>query len=81
MWDRREMFASLCKYRFVHHKIQSSFLTSIRIKSPSSINAMGPPSTASGATCPTQSPVLPPEKRPSVKSNVDLPRPAPLIAP
>lgn len=45
------------------------------------VYAIGPPSTASGATCPTHRPVDPPEKRPSVKSRVDLPRPAPLIAP
>ena len=49
--------------------------------SPSLTNAMGPPSTASGETWPTHKPVEPPEKRPSVSSNVDLPRPAPLIAP
>ena len=45
------------------------------------MKAIGPPSTASGATWPTHNPVDPPEKRPSVKSRVDLPRPAPLIAP
>ena len=54
---------------------------SMRTVSPSLINAIGPPSTASGATWPTHRPVDPPEKRPSVKSKVDLPSPAPLIAP
>src|SRR5688500_13364305 len=42
---------------------------------------MGPSSTASGATWPTHRPVVPPEKRPSVRSRTSLPRPAPLIAP
>ena len=48
---------------------------SMRTLSPSLIKAIGPPSTASGATCPTHRPVEPPENRPSVNSNVDLPRP------
>src|SRR3954454_20355564 len=55
--------------------------TSRVIRSPSRTNAIGPPSTASGATWPTQSPVVPPENRPSVNSSTSLPRPAPLIAP
>ena len=53
----------------------------MRTRSPSLINAIGPPSTASGATCPTHKPVDPPENRPSVNNKVDLPKPAPLIAP
>src|SRR5699024_11024641 len=56
-------------------------LTSSRIRSPSRTKAIGPPSTASGAMWPTHSPVVPPEKRPSVISSTSLPRPAPLIAP
>ena len=55
--------------------------TSSVIGSPSRTNAIGPPSAASGAMCPTQSPVVPPEKRPSVISSTSLPSPAPLIAP
>ena len=51
------------------------------IGSPSWTNAIGPPSTASGATWPTHSPVVPPENRPSVSSSTSLPSPAPLIAP
>src|SRR5690606_8964676 len=42
--------------------------TSRRMRSPFCTNAIGPPSTASGAMWPTQSPVVPPEKRPSVMS-------------
>ncbi|SKV30143.1 Uncharacterised protein [Mycobacteroides abscessus subsp. abscessus] len=57
------------------------FATSRRIRSPSRTKAMGPPSTASGAICPTHRPVVPPEKRPSVISSTSLPRPAPLMAP
>ena len=51
-----------------------------RIRSPSRTKAIGPPSTASGATCPMHSPVVPPENRPSVISRTSLPSPAPLIA-
>ena len=36
------------------------------MRSPSATNAIGPPSTASGATWPMQKPHVPPEKRPSV---------------
>ncbi|KKF02582.1 hypothetical protein WN67_07720 [Mycolicibacterium obuense] len=50
--------------------------TSRRMRSPSRTNAMGPPSTTSGAMCPTHSPVVPPENRPSVISSMSLPRPA-----
>ena len=35
---------------------------------------MGPPTCASGATCPTQKPWLPPEKRPSVMSATSCPK-------
>src|SRR4051812_17535699 len=55
--------------------------TSRVIGSPSRTNAIGPPSTASGAMWPTHSPVVPPENRPSVISRTSLPRPAPLMAP
>src|SRR5215204_1507864 len=55
--------------------------TSRRTRSPLRTNAIGPPSTASGATCPMHRPVVPPENRPSVTSRTDFPRPAPLIAP
>ncbi len=49
----------------------------MRIRSPSRANAIGPPSTASGATWPTQNPHVPPENRPSVTSAQSAPRPAP----
>ena len=52
--------------------------TSRRIRSPSRRNAIGPPSTASGATWPTHRPVVPPENRPSVISSTSLPRPGAL---
>ena len=51
------------------------------MRSPSATSAIGPPSTASGATCPTQKPCVPPENRPSVTSAASAPRPAPFIAP
>ena len=50
----------------------SLFSISNRIKSPSSINAIGPPSAASGETCPIAGPLLAPEKRPSVIRAIDL---------
>src|SRR5690606_24492494 len=53
---------------------------SIVIRSPSRTKAIGPPFWASGVTCPTTNPWLPPEKRPSVTSAIELPRPAPMIA-
>ena len=43
--------------------------------SPSSISAIGPPTAASGETCPIISPRVPPENRPSVSSATDSPRP------
>src|SRR5579863_1966059 len=51
------------------------------MRSPSATKAMGPPSTASGATWPTQNPWVPPEKRPSVTSAQSPPRPTPFMAP
>src|SRR5579875_781044 len=50
------------------------------ITSPSRSAASGPPSAASGATCPTIKPRVPPLKRPSVKSATLSPRPSPTIA-
>jgi hypothetical protein len=38
--------------------------------SPVRSPAIGPPTAASGETCPTQGPLLAPEKRPSVTSAV-----------
>ena len=55
--------------------------TSMTIRSPSATNAIGPPSTASGATWPTQNPWVPPENRPSVISAASPPRPTPFMAP
>ena len=45
--------------------------------SPSRSAARGPPRAASGETWPTMSPRVAPEKRPSVTSATDSPRPAP----
>ena len=45
--------------------------------SPSRTAAMGPPRAASGATCPTMSPRVAPEKRPSVTIATESPSPAP----
>ena len=55
--------------------------TSITMRSPSATKAMGPPSTASGATWPMQNPWVPPENRPSVSRAQSPPRPAPFMAP
>ena len=49
------------------------------IVSPSRSAAIGPPATASGATCPAIRPRVAPEKRPSVSSTTDSPRPAPTM--
>ena len=46
-------------------------------RSPSSSTASGPPRAASGATWPTISPRVAPEKRPSVTSATVSPSPAP----
>ena len=48
--------------------------------SPSRTAAIGPPRAASGATWPTISPRVAPEKRPSVTSATDSPSPAPTTA-
>ena len=48
--------------------------------SPSRSAAIGPPRDASGAMCPTVKPRVAPEKRPSVMSATESPRPAPTIA-
>ena len=56
------------------------FTASIAIKSPSSTNAIVPPSIASGVICPTTKPCEPPEKRPSVIKATLFPKPAPMIA-
>mmetsp|Transcript_30772 Transcript_30772/g.99199 ORF Transcript_30772/g.99199 Transcript_30772/m.99199 type:complete len:228 (-) Transcript_30772:922-1605(-) len=53
---------------------------SMRMVSPDSTRAMGPPSTASGATWPMQKPWVPPEKRPSVTRATFSERPAPTMA-
>ena len=50
-------------------------LASIVIVSPSSTSAIGPPSCASGVTCPTMKPCEPPEKRPSVTSATRVAQP------
>src|SRR3989339_843107 len=50
------------------------------ISSPSSTIARGPPTIASGDTCPIQGPWVPPEKRPSVTSATDSPKPIPTSA-
>mmetsp|Transcript_21366 Transcript_21366/g.39993 ORF Transcript_21366/g.39993 Transcript_21366/m.39993 type:complete len:324 (-) Transcript_21366:35-1006(-) len=53
--------------------------TSITMGSPVSTSAMGPPTAASGETCPMMNPCEPPENRPSVIRATSLPRPAPMI--
>ena len=47
--------------------------TSMRIRSPSSTSAIGPPSAASGDTCPIDGPVDAPENHPSVISAIVRP--------
>mmetsp|Transcript_37762 Transcript_37762/g.88853 ORF Transcript_37762/g.88853 Transcript_37762/m.88853 type:complete len:335 (+) Transcript_37762:311-1315(+) len=56
----------------------ASVVASMVMMSPSCTIAIGPPTCASGATCPTQKPWLPPEKRPSVMSATSWPSPAPM---
>mmetsp|Transcript_43205 Transcript_43205/g.92018 ORF Transcript_43205/g.92018 Transcript_43205/m.92018 type:complete len:209 (-) Transcript_43205:1238-1864(-) len=56
----------------------SNVSASIVTTSPSSSKAIGPPTCASGETCPTQKPCEPPLNRPSVMSATSLPRPAPM---
>ena len=65
----------------VHHQVDGVRATSMTIRSPSATRAMGPPSTASGATWPIQKPCVPPENRPSVTRAQSPPRPTPFIAP
>src|SRR5579864_2463608 len=48
--------------------------------SPSASAAMGPPVAASGATWPAMKPCVAPEKRPSVSSATESPKPAPTSA-
>ena len=52
----------------------------ILIISPSSTNAIGPPTAASGETCPIEAPLEAPLKRPSVISATEDPSPIPAIA-
>ena len=52
----------------------------IFIISPSSTNAIGPPTAASGETCPIDAPLEAPEKRPSVINATDEPNPIPAMA-
>ena len=51
----------------------------ISIRSPSFTRPIGPPSLASGETCPIHGPRVPPEKRPSVIRATDSSRPMPAI--
>ena len=48
--------------------------------SPSSTSAIGPPTAASGDTCPMDAPLDAPEKRPSVISATLEPSPIPAMA-
>src|SRR5579863_3504275 len=56
---------------------KTRWLTSNRIISPSRTAAIGPPSAASGETCPAINPWVAPLKRPSVKRATDDPKPSP----
>jgi hypothetical protein len=56
------------------------FPASMVIESPSFTSPIGPPTNASGATCPTTIPQVPPEKRPSVMRPQDSPSPCPISA-
>src|SRR6266508_1371949 len=56
------------------------FSASISMRSPSRRSAIGPPTSASGETWPTENPFVAPENRPSVISATSLPRPAPATA-
>ena len=60
--------------------VNSRFVASMVMESPSCTSASGPPSAASGVMWPTTKPWLPPEKRPSVISATLSPRPLPMIA-
>ena len=50
------------------------------IISPSSTRAIGPPTAASGETCPMDAPLEAPENRPSVIKATLEPKPMPAIA-
>ena len=52
----------------------------ILMMSPSSTRAIGPPTAASGETCPIEAPREAPEKRPSVIKATEEPSPIPAIA-
>src|SRR5699024_8462379 len=52
--------------------------TSMMMRSPSSMRPMSPPSAASGEMWPSDTPLVPPEKRPSVISAQVFPSPRPL---
>ena len=52
----------------------------MEIISPSSTRAIGPPTAASGDTCPIDAPLDAPLNRPSVISATDEPSPIPAIA-
>ena len=51
------------------------------MRSPSLTRAIGPPTRASGTTCPMMNPRLAPENRPSVIKAVLVESPAPAMAP
>ncbi|ANB15841.1 hypothetical protein AWJ20_3485 [Sugiyamaella lignohabitans] len=56
------------------------FSASIRISSPSSTKAIGPPSAASGTIWPMRKPWEPPLNLPSVRRATSLPKPYPIRA-
>lgn len=56
-----------------------SVVASMLIMSPSLTRAIGPPSWASGVTCPMMKPCDPPENLPSVMRATSLPRPSPIM--
>jgi len=58
----------------------SRFSMSMRIRSPGRSKAIGPPTAASGETCPMQAPWVAPEKRPSVMRETLSFRPRPMMA-
>ena len=66
---------TLCQLRSSSSTMSVPLSTSIAITSPSCTTASGPPRAASGATCPTISPRVAPEKRPSVTRTTDSPMP------
>src|SRR3990167_1864276 len=66
---------------FVRRTDSSRFAASTVIQSPSFSAAIGPPTAASGATCPAISPWVAPENRPSVSRATLSPSPSPYSAP